>query len=162
VDEKGDEVSPGESGEIVCTSLFNYAMPFIRYALDDVGIPSERVECSCGVGFPLIKVVEGRKTSLLTFSSGRVLAPFAFMLAFWTFRYYSLVDLFRIVQTGKDKLVFKVKPRERLPEDFEKELEAHVRKELNLGEDVGVDVEFVDDIPLDKSGKFRIVISEVA
>jgi len=163
VDENGDEVSPGESGEIVCTSLFNYAMPFIRYALDDVGIPSERAECSCGVGFPLMKVVEGRKTSLLTFSSGRVLAPFAFMLAFWTFRYYSLVDLFRIVQTGKDRLVFKIKPRETLPKDFEKELEAHVRKELNLGEEeVSVDVEFVDDIPLDKSGKFRIVVSEVA
>lgn len=29
VDENGEEVAPGESGEIICTSLFNYAMPLL-------------------------------------------------------------------------------------------------------------------------------------
>lgn len=165
VDNNGNEVAPGEEGEIVCTSLFNYAMPFLRYALDDVGVPSEKNECPCGITFPLMKIVEGRKTSLLTFPSGKVLAPFAFMLAVWTFRYYNLIDLFRIVQTKRDKLVFKLKLKEqRIREDeVEEELKAHLKKELDLNvEQVEIDVEFVDDIPLDKNGKFRIVISEIA
>ncbi|MEM2147840.1 MAG: hypothetical protein QXJ94_04470 [Candidatus Bathyarchaeia archaeon] len=161
VDECGEAVADGESGEIVCTSLFNYAMPFIRYALDDVGVPCRDDECECGITFPMMKVVEGRKTSFLTFSTGRILAPFAFMLALWTFEYYDFIDLFRIVQTDLDKLVFKIKPKAELPKEFEKKLIEHVRKELALEKKVDIVVEFVNEIPLDKTGKFRIIVSEV-
>jgi len=165
VDENGEEVAPGERGEIVCTSLCNFAMPFIRYALDDVGIPSEKTECPCGISFPLMKLIEGRKTSLLSFSNGKVLAPLALMLAVWTFKYYDLIDLFRVVQTTRNKLIFKLKLRDKAfnEEEIKQELETHVRRELKLKvEDVDIDVEFVKDIPLDGSGKFKIVISEVA
>ena len=45
---------------------------------------------------------------------------------------------------------------------IEKELVAHFRKVLNIPrEEVSFEVEFVGDIPLDKSGKFRIVVSEI-
>jgi phenylacetate-CoA ligase len=164
VDENGEEVAPGERGEIVCTSLFNYAMPFIRYALDDVGIPSEKAECPCGISFPLMKLIEGRKTSLLSFSNGRVLAPFALMLAIWTFKHYDLIDTFRVIQTKRDNIVFKLKLKkyDAKVEEIRRELTSHVRKELKLNsDDVSIDVEFLDDIPLDKTGKFSIVISEV-
>jgi len=164
VDENGEEVFPGEEGEVVCTSLFNYAMPFVRYALDDVGVPSDKTDCECGRTLPLMKVVEGRKTALLTLPSGRVLAPFAFMLAVWTFKYYGCIDLFRIVQKRKDLLVFRLKVNECDADRsvIEKELLAHVRNVLSITEDeMAFEVDFVDDIPLDKSGKFSIVVSEL-
>ena len=164
IDENGDEVEPGEEGEIVCTSLFNYAMPFVRYALDDVGIPSETAECPCGRTFPLMKVMEGRKTSLLVFPSGRVLAPFAFMLAVWNFKYYGCVDLFRIIQKRKDLILFKLRLNESIVDEsvIQKELQRHLRKTLNIKEDeTTFEVEFVDEMPLDKTGKFQIVDSEV-
>ena len=164
VDENGDEVEPGEEGEIVCTSLFNYAMPFIRYALDDVGIPSETAECPCGRTFPLMKVMEGRKTSILVFPSGRVLAPFAFMLAVWNFKYYGCIDLFRIIQKRKDLILFKLRLNESIVDEsvIQKELQRHLRKTLNIKEDeTTFEVEFVDEMPLDKTGKFQIVDSEV-
>jgi phenylacetate-CoA ligase len=47
LDKKGDEVAPGERGEIVCTSLVNYSMPFIRYHIDDIGAPTDEI-CPCG------------------------------------------------------------------------------------------------------------------
>ena len=164
VDENGEEVGPGEEGEIVCTSLFNYAMPFIRYALDDIGVPSETTECTCGRTFPLMKVIEGRKFSLLTFPRGRVFAPIAFMLAVWTFKYYNCIDLFRVIQRRKDLLFFKLKLKDHSVDErrIEKELYTHLRKVLGISEDeVTFEAEFVDDIPLDKSGKFRIVVSEL-
>jgi phenylacetate-CoA ligase len=164
VDKNGEEVSPGEEGEVVCTSLFNYAMPFVRYALDDIGVPSEKTECECGRTFPLMKVMEGRKTALLTLPGGRVLAPFAFMLAVWTFKHYSCIDMFRIVQKKKDLLVFRLKVKECDAERsvIEKELLSHMRNVLNITEDeMAFEVDFVDDIPLDKSGKFSIVVSEL-
>src|SRR4030067_1216117 len=106
VDEDGVEVAGGERGEVVVTSLFNFAMPIIRYALDDFGVPSENTSCTCGRSFPQMKALEGRRTSLLTFPGERVLAPFAFMLAMWTFKYYDSIDLFRIEQKRKDLLLF--------------------------------------------------------
>ena len=164
VDEDGEEVAPGEEGEIVCTSLFNHAMPFIRYALDDIGVLSENTECACGRTFPLMKVVEGRKTSLLSLPGGRVLGPFAFMLAVWTFKHYDCIDLFRIIQKRKDLLVFRLKTKDCGSDEkkIEKELVTHLRRVLSISEDeVAFEIEFVDDIPLDKSGKFKIVVSEL-
>jgi phenylacetate-CoA ligase len=164
VDENGEEVALGEEGEVVCTSLFNYAMPFVRYALDDIGVRSDKTECECGRTFPLMKVMEGRKTSLLTLPGGRVLAPFAFMLAVWTFKHYGCIDLFRIVQKRGDLLVFRLKIKECDVDRsvIEKEILDHMRKVLNIAEDEMVfEVDFVDDIPLDKNGKFNIVVSEL-
>jgi len=165
VDTDGEAVAPGEQGEVVCTSLFNRAMPFVRYALDDIGVPSDKGDCTCGRGFPLMKVLEGRKTSILNLPNGRVLAPFAFMLAVWSFGGYGSVEAFRVVQRRKDLLVFKVKLKKGVTNGvvLARELVEHVRKTLRLPVgDVDVEVEFVDDIPLDKSGKFRIVVSEIA
>ncbi len=164
VDKNGEEVSPGEEGEIVCTSLFNYAMPFIRYALDDLGIPSETDACSCGRTLPLMKVVEGRKFSLLSLPDGRVIAPIAFMLAVWTFRLYGCIDLFRIVQKRKDLIVFKFKLKECgvKEEVIETEFKSHLREVLHMPEDqIILDIEFTRDMPLDKNGKFSIVVSEL-
>ena len=164
VDEDGEEVAPGERGEIVCTSLFNYAMPFVRYAVDDLGVASEESDCPCGRNFPLMKVVEGRKDSLLLLPDGRVLAPFTFIAAMITFKFYRYIDLFRVVQQKMDVLSFRIKMKNRRVDErtVKKELLAHLEKVLNVetGE-VRFEVEFVDDIPLDKSGKFSLVVSEL-
>lgn len=164
VDGDDEEVAPGEEGEIVCTSLFNYAMPFLRYALDDVGVPSEDSDCPCGRTFPLMEVIEGRKNSLLILPEGRVLAPLAFILAIWIFKYYSCIDLFRIVQKKKDLLVFKLKIRDCDVDKrtIERELISHLRRTLEISEsEVTFRAEFVDDISLDKTGKFKTVVSEL-
>jgi phenylacetate-CoA ligase len=165
VDKNGEEVSLGEEGEIVCTSLFNYAMPFIRYCLDDIGVPSENTDCACGRTLPLMKIIEGRKNSLLSFPSGLVIAPFAFLVTVWTFKHYDSIDLFRIVQKRKDLIVFKLKLKKRDAdeEQIRRDLQEHVRNVLGLSAgEVTFEVEFVETIPLDKNGKFRIVISEVS
>jgi phenylacetate-CoA ligase len=164
IDDNGEEVARGEQGEVVCTSLFNYAMPFIKYGLDDIGVLSDNDTCDCGRTLPLMKILEGRKTSLLSFPSGRVIAPFAFMLAVWNFKYYDAIDMFRVVQKAKDTIIFRLRLKEGVGDEglIRKELEKHIRGILNLGQqDVDIEVEFVDEIPLDKTGKFRIVVSEL-
>ncbi len=159
----GEEVSPGEKGEIVCTSLFNYAMPFIRYGLDDIGVKSDAVGCECGRNLPLMKVIEGRKCMLIALPGGRVLAPLAFTSSVLTFRQYSCIDLFRVIQKRRDLIVFRLKLKEPVADQssFEREFVRHVRTMLGFAEELSVEVDFVDEIPLDKSGKFQLVISEV-
>jgi len=163
VDEDGEEVAPGETGEIVCTSLFNYAMPFIRYAIGDLGKASEEENCPCGRTFPLMKVIEGRKDSLIFLPDGRVLSPLAIGWIMEFYKYYQYIDQYRVVQRKIDFFKFIIKKKNSIDEEVMKaELIAHLRRMLKLGaSDVEFEVEFVDNIPLDRSGKLRKVISEI-
>jgi phenylacetate-CoA ligase len=164
VDAAGEEVAVGESGEILCTSLFNYAMPFIRYAVGDIGVKSGET-CPCGRGLPLMEVVEGRKDSLLQLPDGRTLTPRAFTIAFNMFKLYSAIDQFRVIQKKRDRfhVVVKLKAGQRgQAQQLRTDLVTHLRKTLGLpARSVAFDVEVVDAIPLDPTGKLMTVKSDL-
>jgi phenylacetate-CoA ligase len=162
VDKDGEEVSPGERGEVVCTSLFNYAMPLIRYAIGDIGVSPAEEKCSCGVSFPLMKMVEGRSDSILYLPDGRPLSPIAFIYAMQLFKLFEFIEQWRVVQEKQDSLRIDVKKIDANVNErsMETELVEHIRKVLNLSSEVGVEVHFVNEIPLDKSGKMMKVISK--
>ena len=164
VDENGEAVAPGETGEIVCTSLFNKAMPFIRYALDDVGMLSDEDECPCGRTLPLMKVMEGRKDEVIILPGSRAISAFAIIAAMYRLSFYNQIKKFRVIQKGVEhfKLLLSLNGDGLDEKAVETELKQVFIEALNLKSDeVTFEVEFVDEIPLDKSGKFRIVISEV-
>ncbi len=162
LDKNGQEVSAGETGEIVCTSLFNYAMPLIRYAIGDMGIPSNDA-CLCGRTLPLMKMVEGRKDSLLLLPNGQMLTPRAFTYAIHDFRYYPEIEKFRIIQNSPENFEFNLKLKtHNLPEEvLRKELYGHLTSLLNL-QGARFEINFVDDIPLDRNGKLSIVVSKLS
>jgi phenylacetate-CoA ligase len=58
-----------EPGELLITQLRNYAMPFIRYQIDDLAVLA-RGPCSCGRTSPMLLRVAGRKTPIFTTASG--------------------------------------------------------------------------------------------
>jgi phenylacetate-CoA ligase len=164
VDENGEAVGPGETGEIVCTSLFNYAMPFIRYSTGDVGRPSRVEKCNCGITFPKMELVEGRKDSLIVLPGGRVLSPHVLCLMMEHYKFYSDVDHYRIIQKREDLIQIYVKMR---VDDTDKEIAAdelvrYFRRALSIGSGEAVlEVKFVDNIVHDKSGKLATVVSEL-
>ncbi len=161
LDRNGAEVSSGETGEIVCTSLFNYAMPLIRYAIGDMGIPS-RETCSCGMKLPLMKMVEGRKDSLLVLPNGQMITPRAFTFAVHEFRFYSSIAKFRIIQKDIENIEFILQLTDHSPTQdiIRTELLKHLRALLNL-DSLKFTVTFVDNIPLDKNGKLNIITSQL-
>ena len=164
VDKDGEEAAPGETAEIVCTSLFNYAMPFIRYATRDVGRASTETECPCGRAFPLMQMIEGRQDSLIVLPDGRVLSPLVFGWIMEFFKYYAYIDQYRVVQKRVDLFSFVIRKRNSDVHEkvMEAELVEHFKQFLKLGASrVDFEVEFVDEIPLDKSGKLRKVVSEL-
>jgi phenylacetate-coenzyme A ligase PaaK-like adenylate-forming protein len=59
----GEELPPGQEGEIVLTSLHNEAMPLIRYRTGDIGsLITGR--CGCGSFLPRLGKIRGRKENL--------------------------------------------------------------------------------------------------
>ncbi|MEM2506184.1 MAG: phenylacetate--CoA ligase family protein [Nitrososphaeria archaeon] len=164
IDENEEEVAPGERGEIVCTSLINRAMPFIRYALGDVGKASEQNECPCGRNLPLMDVIEGRRDDVIVLPDGRLISAFAFIAAMYQLSFYQKIEKFRVIQRSIDYFDILIKLNNAEKVDINclvKELTGHFRGVFNLDDKVNFNVEFVDDISLDSSGKFRIVVSKV-
>jgi phenylacetate-CoA ligase len=163
VDEDGHEVSPSERGEIVYTSLFNLAMPFIRYAVGDVGVPSND-ECPCGRTLPLMEVIEGRKDSMLLLPDGKWLSPRSFTVALSMFKYYRFIERFRIIQKRTDvfKIYIKNKHDSIDEDEMKNELETYMNKLFNAGKyELKIETICVDDLPLDSDGKLKSVTSEL-
>lgn len=76
----GKPASYGEEGEIYITSLTNYAMPFIRYALGDRAILHPYQTCGCGNKNPVIKVLAGRISDDILLDNRQV-SSFVFVYA---------------------------------------------------------------------------------
>jgi hypothetical protein len=109
-------------------------------------------------------MIAGRKDSLVTLPGGRKVPPLAFGYAMEFYKFYRNVYQYRIVQKRRNVLRFEVKKKNGAVSEGEMraELIAHLRRTLEIDESgVTIDVEFVDSIPLDKSGKLRKVISEI-
>lgn len=106
LDEAGLPVSRGQEGQIVLTNLNNFTMPFIRYAIDDLGaLSGER--CACGRGLPLLDHVVGRSSDQLVLPSGRALLMWTFTTLF---RLTPGIDAFQVRQVAADHLVVSLVP----------------------------------------------------
>lgn len=163
LDKDGNPVSDGERGEVTYTSLFNYTMPIIRYAIGDIGVPSEET-CSCGVTLPLMKIIEGRKDSFIKLPGDRVLSPMVFNFAVSRFKYYTDIEKFNIHQTKLDyfEVQLKLHGSSVDPNKLVSDLDSQLRTYLDIkGDEVHFNISIVDDIPLPKTGKLLSVTSDL-
>ena len=69
----GGVAGEGEAGQIVATSLYNHAMPFIRYATGDYAEVGGA--CDCGWSLPTLKRILGRARNRFTLGDGRRIWP---------------------------------------------------------------------------------------
>lgn len=158
---EGEAVAPLERGEIVCTSLVNYAMPLIRYRLGDVGVPLND-QCPCGRTLPLIKIVEGRVDDFLTTLDGRIISGQIFSENY-PFEDWEKegIKQFRVIQERRDKLTLKVAVRRGVFNEVPVLEKAKRKLQEVFGQDMNIEFQVVDELERDPSGKIRIAISKV-
>lgn len=155
VDENGNPVSPGEPGRVVITDLFNYAMPFIRYSIEDVAIPSAE-KCPCGRGLPLMKELVGRYADILTTPEGQFVSASALTTIL------SEIPGLRecqLVQKAEDWLQVNAVCYPDYDESSEMTFRQHLAK--FFGPKMRITFNYVDEIPRTPSGKKRFSVSEV-
>lgn len=160
VDDADKLVPVGGEGRILVTSLHNYGMPFIRYEIGDVGVSSDKA-CPCGRGLPLLDAINGRTADVIFTKSGKSIPGVALN---WNFLASLGVEQFQIVQESYENVVVKLvlareSEREHLDEVVRK-IERHFKPEL--GGEMDIIVEFVDQIVPTRIGKRRFVLSKVA
>jgi phenylacetate-CoA ligase len=147
----------GDSGKLIITDLSNRAMPLVRYQVGDVVVGSGRV-CRCGRGLPMIERVEGREADYVVTPSGRLISGISL-----TENFALLIPgtaQIQIVQESLHSLRLRLVKGDDFTDDGLRKI-AELVGEL-FGPSVRHDVEFVDAIPQEPSGKYRFCISKVA
>ena len=111
-DDAGQPLPPGQQGQIVLTNLINYSMPFVRYAIGDLGALAEpEARCPCGRGLPLLDHVTGRSSDQLTLPGGRQLLMWYFTDVF---RQTPGIDSFQMRQEAPDHILIQIVPAKAL------------------------------------------------
>lgn len=151
-----ENVASGELGRVVFTNLNNYAMPFIRYDIGDIGVYSDEL-CPCGRGLSLMKSIEGRDSDIITTPSGDFIVVQFFTILF---KYIQGVDQFQVKQERIDQLTVKIMKNQFFTDNDLNHIKNKIQK--RVGSDVNIEINFVNEIPLSgRSGKRRFVISKV-
>lgn len=155
VDADGNAVEAGKEGYLVGTSLLNYGMPFIRYKTSDItAIDTE--PCSCGRYMPRLKGVTTKDEDIVVTPEGKLVSS---SVLTHPFKPLDAVYESQIVQEQIDLLRIKIVRREDYSESDSALLIAALRE--RVGPTMRIELEFVENIPRTKSGKFRWVISKV-
>ncbi|MDX2087530.1 MAG: hypothetical protein SFX73_06760 [Kofleriaceae bacterium] len=145
----------GEAGEVVFTDLHNFGMPFIRYANGDVATAGSSRRCACGRTLPRIEAVTGRVSETLHDANGAAVSGVALGNIFYEVS--AAVRQFQIVQHRDRSVTIRVVLAEQLPGEALTQIGSNARR-LLAGVDVNVDV--VQDLPRNATGKHHLVVVE--
>jgi phenylacetate-CoA ligase len=155
LDEKDKPVQPGQAGRLVCTSLYGYTMPLIRYDLGDICVPSDRM-CSCGRTLPLMESVKGRANDFILLPDGKLISPDFLVIIMQDF--HEIVQ-YKVIQEQKDSILIQIVKGKGYNEITERRILEEIEKVLHNRLDVRV--EPVQQVSRDPSGKVRTVVSRV-
>jgi phenylacetate-coenzyme A ligase PaaK-like adenylate-forming protein len=112
----------------------------------------------------MMRIVEGRKDEAVILPDGRTMSSFAFTAAMYQLSFYKDIERFRIVQKKLNRFDFFIKLRSSKVNEnsLERELIEVFSRAFKVSEsELQFELELVNEIPLDRSGKFRIVVSEL-
>ena len=148
--------APG-GGRLVLTDLLNQAMPLIRYQVGDVA-RTKAGRCACGRGLPMLESVTGREADYVLAPDGRLISGISLTDHFATeIRGATQVQL---VQDLRTAIRLRIVPDEQF-DDMSRARVTALALEL-FGPAMRADVELVDRIPQEPSGKYRFCVSPVA
>ncbi|ATA68459.1 hypothetical protein CGC48_07335 [Capnocytophaga cynodegmi] len=145
-----EEANENELARIVITDLFNKSVPLIRYETGDL--------CTFGIrnNRKYIKTLQGRANDLLKTNDGKLLPPYLIIYTLWHFK--DIVQ-FQLIQENLNLVHLK------LVHQFENKNETFKQIEEKLinvfGKKTTVEIDEVSEIPTEKTGKRKFIISKV-
>ena len=153
LNEDGEDVAPGEIGNIVCTSFVNKATPLIRYDLGDMASNGSG-KCSCSRNFPMLRRIYGRKDDFIITPDGRKVGRLDPI-----FKGLTTIKEAQIIQEGLESIIIKIVPGKRYNNTDGEVLKKELRK--RVGGKIKISIIKVDRISKSQSGKFKAVVSKV-
>jgi len=160
LNESGNEVKPGETGEIIVTLLTNYTMPLIRYQIGDRARKIENNKCECVRRWPLIDAIVGRTSSIFKTPSGRQVDGTALTTIFY---YLKSIKKYQVVQESIGTLDITIVLSSGIKKEEILNDQRSILKKMEkiFGPGIKFKFHFVDEIEPSPSGKYLYTISRV-
>ena len=154
----GRPAQPGEIGEVVVTDLNNFSVPLIRYRIGDLAMAVDHSEpCPCGRHLSRIGRIEGRTQAIVHCADGTWL-PGAFFLHFFK-EYEYAIRFFQIHQHTPGEFSLRIVKNRQFSDAAFEEILDQLRE--YTGAETRIEVEFVEEIPLIRTGKRSPIVSTV-
>lgn len=137
-------------GEVIATTLTNYAMPLIRYKIGDTAAPL-RKQCDCGKHTVFTDEILGRIDDAIITEDGRHIGRIDHI-----FKGLDNIKEAQVIQEKLNHCTIRIaKANKNNPIDSE-QLAANLK--ARTGQSMELDIEYVDAIPRGANQKFRGVI----
>lgn len=142
------------SDEILVTSFMTHGTPLIRYRIGDSMSFDEGSICKCGIESPIVKEIQGRSLDFLYTAEGAKINA------------GNVANLFKnmpnaliraqAIQERLDEIKIKLEVDKKL---YKPEYDDLLKDEFlhKFGKGTRIIIEHVDEIPREKSGKFRMI-----
>ena len=154
----GAAAKPGEWGEVVITDLNNFCAPLIRYRVGDLAVAmDDSVACGCGRGLPKIGRIEGRVQAIIVGQNGAYVPGTFFAHLFKD--YDHIVRQYQVMQEEAGAIRLRIIKALRFDDATFQEVLGLLRQ--YLGQDMKIEVEFVDRIEMVHTGKHQGSISRL-
>lgn len=141
-------------GYIVGTTLHNHVMPLLRYRISDRA-RWLRGPCPCGRHYPRIELSSGKVEDQLY---DRDNTPISASIITFALKGLENIEKSQVAQTGPGRWVVRVVPgpgySSGSPEHMRHNFATYVTQNIDL------EIQLVEDIPLQQSGKFKWVAQE--
>ena len=153
IDNDGNQVLNGESGEVISTGLLNYDQPLIRYRIGDRVTLAASQRSKHNSGFPIIKEIEGRIEDVVIGVDGRKMVRFHSI-----FININGLKSAQVIQHKLDFLEINLVVNNSYSKESEKVI--FKRLESQLGK-IKVKYSYLNSLPLTKGGKIKAVVSKL-
>jgi phenylacetate-CoA ligase len=148
IGQNGKHVDEDELGEIVVTSFYNTALPFIRYKTGDMAIYGGNEQ-----GIVKLKSIEGRKQDFV-YKKDKEKVSITAIIFGQHYKAFKNIVKWQIQQSVPGKINIKILRGKNFSEDDKKE----IIDKFKSTADIEAQIHFVDNIELTKRGKFRFVV----
>ena len=143
------------AGDILVTDLENYAFPFIRYKIGDIGQITDE-ECICGRKSVMFKKIIGRNLDIIRTPSGKIISGVMFPRFFRDFPY---IILGQVIQHKIDHIEIRLSLQQDASVQNIEPLINKIKKITNNELKISVNTE--QGFIINPTGKYRPVISEI-
>jgi phenylacetate-CoA ligase len=154
LDDNGNPVRKGESGNVILTRLYPGPMPLIRYAVGDKATWSEKNSCECGRKLRLLERIDGRSADEIITPSGNRL-----ILHFFTgiLEFFKEIESFQVIQESMSSITLNIVSNSEASLPVSRIISALKDK----GADMEININEVENIPIEHTGKRKFIINKL-
>lgn len=147
-----------EIKKIICTPLYLYGMPFLRYELGDTAVPSNK-KCYCGLSYPVMELKVGRTSDNIVSPTGKMVSGIT--LGWYITEATTGIKQFQLIQENLSTFTFRL-----VTDDKNFDNDKNIINIMDLfyemleTKDIKIKFDYTDKIFPEKNGKYRPIVSK--